>query len=488
MSIITTDELVRGLMIGVFGGAAGACTLAFPGSALWVLPAGVAVFGCAATVPEIRQELSAVLPPETRRLLAAPAQSLGQWVRTGQLPARAALAPPQAPRKPQAAPAPQAAAAGPLRPAEWLRTLNGEPDRAPHSLIIGPSGAGKTTLAAAVLGKRGGATVVLSPKVNAGNWRGAETITLDDEGSYAPLAAALGALEREKRRRIVALRRGEALKPLTVVLDETPELVANVPDTGPFVVSMASIGRELGMRLVLLSTSERVGALGIKGRGDTLANFVRVDLDRDRRATLNDGVREYPIELGNVTQGAERAQLRPWRRPAPAAAPQVIVTPAPAQASQVAAPEVAGEARNLLAELLGAAVPEASGRDRDSEVSLRPYVPKDEQGHRDSARSEVVVMPRDGGELHVHVHASAEAHTPAAARHAEPWQRKGPRLNARARRQRGTQGPGRADELHQAYTAAGAAGRRYRAVYRELGGSKDTTLAAWQRGRAQRQK
>lgn len=122
----------------------------------------------------------------------------------------------------------------------------------------------------------------------------------------------------------------------------------------------------------------------------------------------------------------------------------------------------------------------------DATLSPRPAVPDHPQGQRDSSRTGVVVMPGDGGELHVHVHARAEAHAPPGDRAGGPWRRKGPVVNACDRRRRAAQSPNRAEELYRAYREAGAAGRGYRAVYRELGGGKDATLVAWREGRDQR--
>ena len=302
MSLITLDELVRGACIGLFGGLAGVCTVALPGSPWWLVPAAAAVGGSAFTVPEVRAELVKALPLVAQARAALP-------------PALRPMLPSAAPSAALTRPARGHAPAGtePLRPRQWLQMVNNEPDRAPHTMVIGPSGAGKTTFTAAMLGRRTGDTLVLSPKVNAGNWRGAEVVTLDDDGQYTPIAAALDALEEEKRGRIRALRQGRTapLRPLTVVLDETPELLRFVPDTGPFMVSMSSIGRELGIRLVVIST--RHHALNVKGWKASENNFVRVTLDRDRNATLDDGMGVQPLDLGHVQQGAERAQLRPWR-------------------------------------------------------------------------------------------------------------------------------------------------------------------------------
>ena len=71
---------------------------------------------------------------------------------------------------------------------------------------------------------RGGRAIVLSPKVNPSNWRGAEIVTLDDAGGYADISQALADIEQEKRDRIGKLRRGEPLEPLTIVYDEIGEM------------------------------------------------------------------------------------------------------------------------------------------------------------------------------------------------------------------------------------------------------------------------
>lgn len=257
------------------------------------------------------------------RLADAP-KLLTTWVQTGEMPGqrdRFALpveARPAVAEQVRQSAQPALAARQQAKVAErprWVQALNDEPDRAPHALIVGPTGAGKTTLACAALGDRPDRAVVLSPKVNAGNWKGAEVVSLDDDGSYQPIQMAFKDLEQEKRDRIVTLRKrgADALTPMTVVLDETPELVRFVPQAGDFLASMSSIGRELKMRMVVISTSSRVKDLGIEGRGAALENFVRVDIDRDRRATINDGIRTVPVTTKEVVSRAKAARLKPWR-------------------------------------------------------------------------------------------------------------------------------------------------------------------------------
>ena len=311
--------------------------------------------------------------------------------------------------------------ATPERP-RWLVAVNDEPDRSPHTLIIGPTGSGKTTMACAALGARPDRTVVLSPKVNAGNWRGAEVATLDDDGTYEPLSRALEELEQEKRDRIVTLRKrgAGAITPLTIVLDETPELVRFVPKAGDFIGSMSSIGRELKMRLVVLSTSSRVKDLGIEGRGAALDNFIRVDLDRDRRATLNDGIRSIAVSTKEVQAQAKAAHLRPWHGDA---LPEVVT-----HAKQLPLPTP--DPDDLLASLLATMSPERA------------------------ARLQSVTVGRAGGDVTVNV------------------QQVAPITQGVMQRKKGT------DRVRRLkYIEAARAGEKFEHTYQRLGGSRNVMHA-----------
>jgi hypothetical protein len=481
MSLITVDEAIRGALLVVGGGAAGMFTLAAPGSALWLIPAALTAGGMALTVPEVREEVLPLLSDATRQARAllpdrkpdraaqaAPAASAGaEQRRSSPRPAAARQADRQADQG-----RPVQAEAAPLPPAAWSRILNENPDQAPHALIVGPSGAGKTTFTAAVLGARPGAAVVLSPKVNPGNWRGAELVTLDDEGDYGPIAEALADLEAEKRRRIRLLRTAgaDALAPLTVVLDELPELLRFVPETGPFVVSLSSIGRELKMRLVAITT--RADALGVKGWRASEGNFVRVDLDRSRTAVLHDGIspEPLPLDLGPVKATAQAARLRPWRAPS-AAAPAAERTPTPAPA-------------DLLADLLAApveSVTTASGRAGNAfdEQGVTVTVTGAAGNGNGHAASVTAASGRAGNAPVVNVYARAvSAPAPAPGGRRRP---RGSRFDARRRRLAAEAARQRAD-LTRMYAEARTSGKypSFRQAYAALGGNRAEALAAWQ--------
>jgi hypothetical protein len=58
------------------------------------------------------------------------------------------------------------------------------------------------------------------------------------------------------------------------------------------------------MRLIILSQSRGVVALGVKGQGDTRDNFVTITLDRQRRATLAWDDATYALDTAPVVARA----------------------------------------------------------------------------------------------------------------------------------------------------------------------------------------
>lgn len=435
MTLITADELARAGILVVFGGGAGMGALLAPGSLLWAAPAFLGAVAMGFTVPEVRHEVRESLPAlrEAVRKLPRPAALLPQRDRPTVTAAATAASAPPPPSAGGSAPVP----AGALRPRQWLQALNDRPDDNPHLTVVGPSGTGKTTFVAATLGQRGGRVVVLTPKVTPGAWRGAEVVTLDDDLSYAPLAAALNDLQTEAKQRSAKLRRGEPLEPMTVVLDELPELHAEIPGAGKFAVRLSRWGRELGMRQVVIATSD--DALNIPGWAATRSNYARVTLgkptaDGTRPATLDDGQTRRSLDLGRVKAGAERAHLRPWRG-------KETIPPADDA---------------LLATFLAHAIPPH----QDGGECPVPTIPGNGR-HAENGNSSVTV---DGGAgAPVTVNVTQVAPTTSSGRRAE--------------RTRYTKA------LEELYRAAGAEGRAFSPLYAQLKGSKEIVFAAWQEGK-----
>ena len=480
MTLITADELARAGILVVFGGGAGMGALLAPGSLIWAAPAFLGAVAMGFTVPEVRHELRESLPAlrEAVRALPRPAALLPQRGQTVAAAATVASAP-----TPSGTHAP--AGTEPLRPRQWLHALNDRPDDNPHLTVVGPSGTGKTTFVAATLGQRGGRVVVLTPKVTPGAWRGAEVVTLDDDLSYAPLAAALNDLQTEAKQRSAKLRRGEPLEPMTVVLDELPELHAEIPGAGKFAVRLSRWGRELGMRQVVIATSD--DALNIPGWAATRSNYARVVLEKPtaggaRHATLDDGQTQQRLDLGHVKAGAERAQLRPWR--GEEGASMLVSRPAQAVSN---APTVSKPVSNdLLASLLAETLSSASGR-QDIPATLSKSMTNALDTDLDRATVSMQLDPLDRV-FTLNVNARAEA-TPASIPASIPASApvggrrmaRGRGLDMRRRRHmaQARQIEDRKTELQTAYAARKAAGVSYSKAYAELGGNSTESRAWW---------
>ncbi|KPV51634.1 hypothetical protein SE17_20100 [Kouleothrix aurantiaca] len=169
-----------------------------------------------------------------------------------------------------------------------VKELNTNIDDHPHLVLFGNSGSGKTTLAQLIAGLRTGRLVILDPKRPKGwegaKWGGLPYVTRATDGSYGPLVAALKAVVAEMDRRYAVMERASTpFEQLSVIFDEARNAITECPELADLYKKVISIGREVGVRLIILSTNDRVKSLGLDGEGDMRDSLRRIHLGKFAR-------------------------------------------------------------------------------------------------------------------------------------------------------------------------------------------------------------
>lgn len=170
-----------------------------------------------------------------------------------------------------------------LRLQDVVDALNEDIDDNPMVLIVGNSGAGKTVLAQLLVGTRPGKVVILDQKRPKGwegpKWGGLPYVGRDLDGGFTAMEAALSAVVDEMVERYQTQETAtEPFQQLTVVLDEAKNTLEEAPVLADYYRKIVSIGREVGVRLILISTTDRARKLGFDGEADSLDSFTWVRL------------------------------------------------------------------------------------------------------------------------------------------------------------------------------------------------------------------
>lgn len=482
MSLITLDELARGAVIAIFGGAAGVCTLAFPGSAVWLLPAGLCVGGCALTVPEIRGEVARAWPAladgaqQARHTLTDRAWQLpgvarpathpdvvgddngdgaaeGRTVRLHTPTAQASRPQPRGPRLLT----PQEFAADPLFQAV---------DEPPHRFVIGHSQGGKSTVLhgmARAWVARGEPVLVCDPDAARGQWPGCKVAGYAED--YRGIAQLLDQVRDEFDARSALYADGQRdFAPLHLVLDEVHETFREIPGAREFVLeTLGRRGAKRGIRVTMGTQDNHKGSLGLESAG-VLDNFVTAEVEVDER-----GRRVATVYRGNA---GRKKHARQYQVP-PLPGAKTFITPRRAAVAadaprpetvSVRVPERQGSPEALLATLMA-----------ELPADVRATVP-DISPERAGRLAQILggqqtatvarVERGEGGDLYIIAAAAADGGT-------------------------GRGGAGREDKsayyqaLAALYEAAGSEGRTFDSVYEVHKGTKNIVFPAWQRGHAQ---
>ena len=224
-------------------------------------------------------------------------------------------------------------------PANRLQVLSTEQwrdalEESPHLLIYGPSKAGKSTLAQAVVAMfRGCEYVVIDPQPNKPGeqkWGGIDFITLDDHGSdeYASIKIALARIKTEDDRRRRGMRT-HTPRPLVVIIDEVLALVGALgtitndegkrePRMAHFIRTMGYSARHRNIKIILIGQGKNLADLGLNS-GTARNNYALVRAARNaatnaRSAFIATDDGEQAIDVRQVLALANAAagRARVW--------------------------------------------------------------------------------------------------------------------------------------------------------------------------------
>lgn len=150
-------------------------------------------------------------------------------------------------------------------------------DRYPHLLMLGATGAGKTTLARRLVAYLGGAAIAITPHAKPGEWGELQVIGAGRD--YRAISKGIASLVTEMNRRYTLFSQGQEDYPVwVVVVDEVPAIMGNCPTAGDALKALAREARKVKIRLLILSQGGEVKALGIEGEGSVRESFTKVYL------------------------------------------------------------------------------------------------------------------------------------------------------------------------------------------------------------------
>lgn len=317
LSAVSGSPIAFGLALGQY----------FARRSAWVAEALLAAMDLPPAIEDSRT-VRALLPGVTKLLPASPAGPAASDADAAIL-AELTEGVRAATRGSPAAPATEPPALG---LAEWRDAL----DDSPHLLIYGPSKAGKSTLAQAVVAMfKGCEYVVIDPQPNKPGeqkWGGIDFITLDERGAdeYASIKAALDRIKTEDDRRRRGMRT-ETPRPLVVIIDEVLALVGALgtiindegkkePRMAHFIRTMGYSARHRNIKIVLIGQGKNLVDLGLNS-GTARNNYATIRVSRNaasgaRAAAIETGQGDQPIELRHVLNLAQLATTRgrPWLR------------------------------------------------------------------------------------------------------------------------------------------------------------------------------
>ncbi len=164
----------------------------------------------------------------------------------------------------------------------------------PHLLILGETGAGKSTLATALAAAASMPVLFLDPHAKPNDWQGA---TVFGRGrNYREIGKVIGLLVTLMDQRYNQIAKGFTdFEPLLVGIDEFPSIVSELgKEATNSVKLLAREARKVKIRLMILSQGAEVQTLGIEGEGSIRECFAFVTLGKFASARAKK-TKEKPI-------------------------------------------------------------------------------------------------------------------------------------------------------------------------------------------------
>ena len=241
-------------------------------------------------------------------------------------PPEAPLNPPARDPSPAFLPSAPATQPGAFSTEQWRDALG----ESPHLLIYGPSKAGKSTLAQAIVAMFDDCEyIVIDPMPNKpgeAKWGGIDFVTLDETGTdeHASIKAALTAVQAEDQRRRKAMRI-ETPRPLVVIIDEVLQLVDALgtimledgkkePRMAHFIRTMGATARHRNIKIILLGQGKNLADLGLPSstarNNYALIRVARDNASGERSAWIEASGREQAMDVRFVPMLAQRAAQR----------------------------------------------------------------------------------------------------------------------------------------------------------------------------------
>jgi len=204
--------------------------------------------------------------------------------------------------------------------------------QAPHLLIYGPSMAGKSTLAQAVVADMDAEYIVIDPlpnKPGESKWGGIDFVTLQKgTNEWGAIKAALQAIRDEDDRRRQLLDE-EVFTPLVIIIDEVLGLVASLgsvktdgktePIMSRFIRLMGYSARHRNIKIILIGQGKNLSDLGLDSatarNNYALVRAQRNPATNERAAFIVTEEGEQPIDVAEVLALSQSIAIRArvWR-------------------------------------------------------------------------------------------------------------------------------------------------------------------------------